>query len=254
MEAYVNPVVATMFSKDKAKWLNILHAGWPGGLVVGGLMTLALGTEAHQDWRILVYIIAAPALVYVAILSRANFPPNERVAAGTTYREMLAEFGIFGAAIASYLITAQLAQVFGWDASYQWGIFAITVIAFGLYSRSLGRGILVFLCLVMIPLATTELGTDGAISGIMEKPMAAIGGNGLWVLIYTSAIMMVMRFFAGPIVSRISPLGLLAVSAILAVLGLYSLSGASSLSAIFIAASVYACGKTFLADYVGSRI
>jgi MFS family permease len=245
VEAYVNPVVATMFSKDKAKWLNILHAGWPGGLVVGGLMTLALGTEAHQDWRILVYIIAAPALVYLAILSRANFPPNERVAAGTTYREMLAEFGIFGAAIASYLITAQLAQVFGWDASYQWGIFAIMVIAFGLYSRSLGRGILVFLCLVMIPLATTELGTDGAISGIMEKPMAAIGGNGLWVLIYTSAIMMVLRFFAGPIVSRISPLGLLAVSAILAVFGLYSLSGASSLSAIFIAASVYACGKTF---------
>jgi hypothetical protein len=179
------------------------------------------------------------------MLSRAVVPPNERVAAGTTYREMLAEFGILGAAIASYLITAQLAQVFAWSAAIQWSLFAVMVIAFGAYSRSLGRGILVFLCIVMIPLATTELGTDGAISGIMEKPMAAIGGNGLWVLIYTSAIMMVLRFFAGSIVSRISPLGLLAGSAVLAIIGLSSLAAATSLVAIFIAATVYAFGKTF---------
>jgi hypothetical protein len=179
------------------------------------------------------------------MLSRAVFPPNERVAAGTTYREMLAEFGILGAAIASYLITAQLAQVFAWSPTIQWSVFAVMVIGFGAYSRSLGRGILVFLCLVMIPLATTELGTDGAISGIMEKPMAAIGGNGLWVLIYTSAIMMVLRFFAGSIVSRISPLGLLAGSAVLAIIGLSSLAAATSLVAIFIAATVYAFGKTF---------
>lgn len=245
VEAYINPVVATMFSKDKAKWLNILHAAWPGGLVVGGLITLALGSRAHDDWRILVYIIAAPALIYVAILARASFPPNERVAAGTTYREMLGEFGILGAAIASYLITAQLREVFDWGSSKQWGLFAAMVIAFAAYSRSLGRGILVFLCIVMLPLATTELGTDGAISGIMQKPMEAIGGNGLWVLIYTSAIMMVLRFFAGSIVSRISPLGLLAGSATLATIGLFSLSQASGLVAIFVAATIYGFGKTF---------
>jgi MFS family permease len=38
VEAFINPVVATMFNKEKTKWLNILHAGWPGGLVVGGLI------------------------------------------------------------------------------------------------------------------------------------------------------------------------------------------------------------------------
>ena len=32
VEAFINPVVATMFHKEKTKWLNILHAGWPGGL------------------------------------------------------------------------------------------------------------------------------------------------------------------------------------------------------------------------------
>ena len=36
VEAVINPVVATLFPNEKTKWLNILHAGWPGGLVLGG--------------------------------------------------------------------------------------------------------------------------------------------------------------------------------------------------------------------------
>ena len=98
----------------------------------------------------------------------------------------------------------------------------------------------------MIPLATTELGTDGAISGLMEEPMQDAGYNGLWVLIYTSAIMMVLRFwFAGPIVEILGPLGLLTTSAILAIAGLYLLSSASGLAMIFVFATLYGFGKTF---------
>ena len=33
------------------------------------------------------------------------------------------------------------------------------------------------MCIIMIPLATTELGTDGAISGLMEEPMQEAGYN-----------------------------------------------------------------------------
>ncbi len=245
VEAFINPVVATIFHRDKTKWLNILHAGWPGGLVIGGLITLALGVKAHEDWRVLVYVIAIPALVYVLMLAKVRFPVNERVASGTTYREMLAEFGILGAAIASYLVVSQLAEVFAWSSALKWGLFVVCVASFGAYCKSLGRGILFVLCLIMLPLATTELGTDGAITGIMEKPMKEIGGNGLWVLIYTSAIMMVLRFFAGSIIHRLSPLGLLAASAFVAAAGLTLLSQASSVAAIFIAATIYGFGKTF---------
>jgi len=67
------------------------------------------------------------------------------------------------------------------------------------------------------------------------EPMKEAGYNGLWVLIYTSAIMMVLRFwFAGPIVEKLGPLGLLATSAVLAIVGLYLLSSASGLTSIFI--------------------
>ena len=65
-----------------------------------------------------------------------------------------------------------------------------------------------------------------------------------WILVYTSAIMMVLRFFAGPIVHTLSPLGLLAVSSLLAIIGLITLSFTVG-AAIFVAATLYGIGKTF---------
>ncbi|MCH2329967.1 MAG: MFS transporter, partial [Roseibacillus sp.] len=204
VEAYINPVVATMFNKDKTKWLNILHAGWPGGLVLGGILTILLGAKVAEDWRVLIVIIAIPAIVFLVMLIKAKFPVNERVAAGATYREMLGEFGAIGAAIAGFLIFKELGGVFEWSMGVVIGITAVLVIAYGLYCKSPGRPMMIFLCIVMFPLATTELGTDGAITGIMEEPLKAVGKNPLWVLIYTSAIMTVLRFFSGPIVHKLT--------------------------------------------------
>jgi energy-coupling factor transporter transmembrane protein EcfT len=56
--------------------------------------------------------------------------------------------------------------------------------------------------------------------------------------------MMVLRFFAGPIVHNLKPLPLLAISAVLAIVGLYTLSFAAGMM-IFAAATLYAFGKTF---------
>ena len=72
VEAFINPVVATMFKRDKTKWLNILHAGWPGGLVLGGILTIVLGEQAAEDWRILIYVIAIPAVVYLVMLLKGK--------------------------------------------------------------------------------------------------------------------------------------------------------------------------------------
>ena len=173
VEAFINPVVATLFNREKTKWLNILHAGWPTGLVVGGLISIFLGAKVTADWRILVYLISIPAIVYMLMLFRAKFPVNERVAAGASYREMLAEFGVLGAALAGFLVFKQLGMVFGWPQAVTWTLLIVSVASYGLYCRSLGRPILLLLCLIMMPLATTELGTDGAISGIMEEPLHA---------------------------------------------------------------------------------
>jgi len=158
VEAVANPVVATMFSRQKTKWLNVLHAGWPGGLVAAGLLTIAIGTA---DWRLKVACIFLPVLVYGAMMLRCKFPVNERVAAGASYRDMLGEFGILGALIVLTLIIREmLGNDFGFSNGVQLAVGAVALAAFGLASRSLGRPMLIFLLLIMIPLATTEIGTE----------------------------------------------------------------------------------------------
>jgi MFS family permease len=254
VEAFINPVVATLFSKDKTKWLNILHAGWPGGLVIGGLCTIYMADIAAKgDWRIVLGLVLVPAVVYVMMLIAAKFPINEREQAGVSYVQMLSEFGVFGAFVAFALIFAQLEQVPELSALFSWSVYAkwiytvVIAVIFGMITKSFGRGLLAFMIIIMGPLATTEIGTDGWISSLMEEPMRQAGANAGWVLVYTSAIMMVLRFFAGPIVHKLSPIPLLILSSLLAIAGLTALSktGNSGLMVIFAAATLYGIGKTF---------
>jgi len=241
VEAVINPVVATMFSKNKVKWLNILHAGWPAGLVVGGIFAMAMGAT---DWRWKVGLLLIPTLVYGIMLFGQKFPISERVAAGVSYRDMLKELGAIGALIIVALMVRQLGTDFHLSTNFQIVLIAGLVVAYGAYVRSLGRPLLIILMLIMLPLATTELGTDGWITALLTPAAAEMGMNAGWVLVYTSAIMMVLRFSAGPIVHRIQPLGLLAVSSVLGVLGLLFLSKAEG-AMIFAAATLYGIGKSF---------
>ena len=247
VEAYINPVVATLFNKDKVKWLNILHAGWPGGLVFGGLVTIALAALKVTDWRLVLGLILVPAIIFFVMLIGLTFPKSEREQAGVGYVDMLKELGALGALVGFWLVFAQLGQVFGWSQVVVLGLTVAVVAGFAMITKSIGRPFLLFLIIIMMPLATTEIGTDGWISSLMEEPMQAAGHHPGWVLVYTSAIMMVLRFFAGPIVHRLSPLGLLATCAALAIAGLLALSKThgTGMLAIFGAATLYGIGKTF---------
>jgi MFS family permease len=267
VEAVINPVVATMFSREKTKWLNILHAGWPGGLVLGGVLALGMGPDA--DWRMKVGLLGIPVILYGIMMATCRFPVSERVAAGVPFRDMLKEVGFLGAAVVTAMIVFEVARVlegtgFIFSDKEQWGkvlaqlgpieltqkmavllgITGVIALAFGMFTMSAGRPMFFFLLVIMIPLATTELGTDSWITGLMEPEMKTLGVNPGWVLVYTSFIMMVLRFFAGPIVHALSPLGLLAASAAIAAVGLVSLSYSSGIM-ILLAATLYGFGKTF---------
>ena len=248
VESYVNPLVATLFRHDKTRWLNKLHAGWPAGLVFGGLITIGMASVAETgDWRLVLGLIALPSVIAFVMLVGARFPVSERERAGVTYREMLGEFGMFGAAVAFGLIFAQLGQVFAVPAAVSAGLTLAVTLAFGIYTRRFGRALPAVLILLMMPLAVTEIGTDGWIGSLMEHPLRLAGFNPGWVLVYTSAIMMGLRFFGGGIVHRLSPPGLLAGCAALATGGLFLLSRCAEAPAlaVFGAATLYAVGKTF---------
>jgi MFS family permease len=245
VETYINPIVTTMFNTDKTKLLNRMHAGWPGGLVLGGLCTIALANYA--DWRLTLGLILIPAFIFFFILVSLKFPKSEREQAGVSYLAMLKEFGAFGALVAFGLVFAQLGQVFNWSSGLVWGLTGAVVLIFAVVTKSFGRPLLAFLIIIMMPQATTELGTDGWITSLMQTPMQAAGHNPAWVLVYTSAIMVVLRFCAGPLIHKLSPLGLLATCSALAALGLFALSktAGAGMLVIFAAATLYGVGKTF---------
>ena len=241
IEAAINPVVATMYSREKTKWLNILHAGWPGGLLAAGVLSIAMG-DASWKWK--VGLISLPVVGYGLMMVTSRFPVSERVAAGVSHKDMLRQAGWLGALVATTMVFLEVGRVF--DAP-TWGIWAaigVVVAGFGFYTGAAGNLLFFVLILTMMPLAITELGTDSWISDLMGPEMEGIGINAAWVLVYTSLIMMVLRFTAGPIVHRLQPLGLLALSAALAIAGLFLLSGAAG-AMILVAATIYGVGKTF---------
>lgn len=254
VEAAINPVTATIYSDRKTHYLNILHAGWPGGLVLGGILAIALSNvDVDPDtlWRVKIGLFLLPAVVYGVMLLGVKFPQQERVAAGVSYKDMMREFGWGGFLVCALCATYgldEIVRVFGWtlSAPVKWAIALIPTVIFGFYIRTIGRPLFVLLTLVMVLLAATELGTDSWIATLMTPVLAELGPQGgNWMLVYTSLIMFILRFFAGPIVERTSPLGLLAICSLIACLGLTWIANAHGAFIIFLAATLYGVGKTF---------
>jgi MFS transporter, DHA2 family, metal-tetracycline-proton antiporter len=242
VEAGINPLIATQFRHDKTTWLNRLHAGWPAGFVLGGLLAMML--PADMGWRMKMALILIPVITYIVMLLPRKFPQSERVAAGVSYREMLAEAGYVSAFIIALLMIFEVARVFDLGNGIKWGLIAALTIGYGVWSRSPGRPFFIIMILIMIPLAITELGTDSWITSMMTPAMTDMGLNAGWVLVYTMSLVLVLRLFAGPLVHKLSPLGLLAVSALLAAIGLVLLSKTTGIM-LLLAATIYGLGKAF---------
>jgi MFS family permease len=249
VEAVINPVVATMFPRQKTKWLAILHAGWPGGLVIAGLLFMGVANTNAEgvitNSSLIIGLTLLPIIVYAVMLFGRTFPVQERVQAGVSFKEMLQEPGILSWAVAVVLVVLEVGRVFDLSATIKLVLMAALIIPFAAYVQKLGRPIFFLMVLIMCPLATTELGTDSWITPLMTGEMEAVGISAGWVLVYTSLIMMVLRFSAGPIVHSLKPLSLLALSAALAAVGLYLLGSVSGFVLIFTVATLYGLGKTF---------
>lgn len=260
-EAVINPLTATLFPKNKTHWLNILHAGWPGGLILGAVLTLGfnqLGTpEQPIRWEIKLGVFLVPVLLYGIMMFNRPFPHSEAKTAGVSMSDMMGTVGIVGISVAIGLFGLLLSNIVvpglakqsgiaipgyvGWAAALAvWvGYAVITKFAFGSI-------IIAFLYLMHALVGYVELGTDSWITNITERVLSN-QDYALYAFIWTNALMFTLRFFAGPIVEKINPVGLLFASSALGVLGLYIL-GNPSVDTIWpwiAGVTVYGLGKTF---------
>jgi MFS family permease len=203
-EAAINPLTATLYPKNKTHYLNILHAGWPAGLVLGAVFAFCFAGDhaavQHLRWEIPMLFFLVPTLIYGLMVLMNPFPVSEAKAAGVS-------------------IGTQIATIFA--------------------------PLLIFLFLIHGMVGYVELGTDSWITSIMNNVKTTISNWGLLLFIYVSTLMFILRFFAGPIVHKINPLGLLLLAACFGAAGLYLLGTVEGIAMIVIAGTVYALGKTF---------
>ena len=197
VETVVNPLVATLYPDDKTAKLNVVHAWWPGGLVIGGLLgvgmsKLGLGWEAKLIFSIL------PAVALTIACMGLKFPPTERAAAGVSMGQMF---------------------------------------------RELRSPLFVVLFFSMFLTAASELApgqwVDIALSRTVHMP-------GILLLVYVSGLMFVMRHFAPALGRRLSPIGVLWLSSLMAALGLLALSYANSPVTGLLAATLWGTGVCFM--------
>ena len=74
LEAVANPLVATLFPNNRTHYLNILHASWPAGLVIGGLIGWTLGGEGGVSWKIQLGLFLIPTVLYGIAFMGQKFP------------------------------------------------------------------------------------------------------------------------------------------------------------------------------------
>ncbi len=198
-EASINPVVAALYADDKTGKLNMLHAWWPAGIVVGGLSSVLFFEQLGLGWQTLIGLICIPGIVFGLWAMTQAFPKTESTAMGVPFREMIAEpfkrpsFWIFPA--------------------------------------------------IMFLTASAELAPGSWVDVALTQN---VGMPGILVLVFVSAIMFIMRHFAGPLEHRFSDMGLLWFCTVPAGIGLYLLSVANSPISALVAATLWAIGVAFM--------
>ena len=256
IEAVINPVCAAVYPRNKTKMLTVLHAAWPAGLVGGTLIILLTDAIAGEDglsWKVHALWILLPAVAYAILFFPCRFPVDERVRAGVPYVEMLRQVGFLGASLASFMLIYefgnQASQLGGFSLGPNW--FWISLVAgivaggiFGTAVKALGKPVFFLMCLLMIPLATAEVGTDQWIKKLMSPVLEGIKIDPAFSLVFSAAIMLVFRVFAGGILKFFTPPSLLCVSGLFSAVGLLWLSEASG-AVVFVAFVIYALGQTY---------
>jgi len=260
LEAVANPLVATLFPENRTHYLNILHASWPAGMIIGALITLAVGTS--WSWKAQLALYLVPTVIYGFMFFGQSFPKSAASAKGLSLGEMMKDVGILGGSVAGfflYLFTRDalggniLKGLTGSDffVSDSWNYISLAagvgfLVWVALITRfAIGHWMLFVLFLAHAIVGSLELGTDSwieAINGTILSP-----SQGKILFIFASAMMFALRFCAHWIENtlKLSPLALLFVCSIFAIVGLYAASGVTGIGMAFGAMLIYSIGKTF---------
>ena len=192
VEAGCNPLIAETYPDKKTTMLNKFHVWFPGGIVVGALISKAM-TDANLGWQLQIAVMLIPAVFYGVMTLKQHFPQIERIKGSTSGNV-----------------------------------------------KALFSPLFIFMAICMTLTTTAELGTQQWI----ERILGASGASPMLIMALITGLMAVGRYFAGPVIHRLNPVGVLLFSAIVATAGIYSMSIATG-SMVYLAAILFAIGVMY---------
>jgi MFS family permease len=192
VEAGCNPIIAQLFPDNKTTMLNRFHVWFPGGIVIGSLVSAGM-TQLGLGWEAQVATMLIPTAIYGVMMLGFKFPEFDHEENSTSSN-----------------------------------------------IKALFNPIYLFLIVCMTMTAVSEFGPGQWINQILS----ASGAHPMLILALITGIMALGRFYAGPLVHKLSPPGVLFLSAVLTSLGLFLMIQLQG-SAVYFAAVVFAFGITY---------
>ncbi len=192
VEAACNPMIADMYTDNRTAMLNKFHVWFPGGLVIGALVSKFM-TDAGMGWQLQIATMFIPTLIYGYLAFTQKFPESENIESNTS------------------------ANI-----------------------KALANPLFWFMMVCMTLTATSEFIPQQWV----ETILGSSGASPMLVLALVTGIMALGRFFAGPVVHRLNPIGVLLMSAILTASAIYFMSIAEG-GMIYVAAALFALGVCY---------
>ena len=192
VEAACNPLIADMYSDNRTTMLNKFHVWFPGGIVVGALVSKFM-TDFGMSWQLQIASMLIPTLLYGYLFLGQTFPKSENIVSDTK-----------------------------------------------LNLKSLLSPLFIFMVLCMTLTATTELGTQQWV----ERILGNSGASPMLILAMVTGLMAVGRYFAGPIIHRFNPPGVLLISAVISAFAIYLMSSATG-NMVYLSAVLFAIGVCY---------
>ena len=192
VEAGCNPLIVSIYHENKTTMLNKFHVWFPGGLVIGSLVSWGM-TGLGLSWQLQIATMFIPTIAYAYLIFTSEFPEEGAIETST-----------------------------------------------GTNIKNLFTPLYIFIIICMTLTATTELGTQQWIERILGKA----GASPMLILAMVTGLMAVGRYFAGPVIHKLNPVGVLWMSSIVATVGIYSMSIASG-GMVYLSAILFAIGVCY---------
>jgi fucose permease len=87
VEGVINPLMASLYTHEKTRRITAVHAWWPAGLVIGGLLAVGM-SRAGIAWEAKLALVFVPAVVYLVMALSLRYPQTERAVSNVSTGEM----------------------------------------------------------------------------------------------------------------------------------------------------------------------